>query len=112
MSSNIIRISSLDFTIKFLDCDQKYNITHIIQDDNILISFPPTDVLKSDRSIRCNSTSSFTRVYGCVAHCTNLGFGVDGEVVLNMTHSNGTSEICSINYVIGNMRDLHCVYNR
>ena len=29
-----------------------------------------------------------------------------------MTHSNGTSEICSINYVIGNMRDLHSVYNR
>lgn len=97
---------------KFLDCGQKYNITSAIQNDEILINFPPTNILKLDRQFRCNSTSLFTPVYGCVARCTNLGFGVDGEIAINMVHSNGTTETCSINYIIGNMRDLHFIYNR
>ncbi|CAF0933773.1 unnamed protein product [Adineta steineri] len=85
--------------IAAVTCDN-YNITYSQQNDAVTINFSSNDLLKLNRTVQCTPTSTEETVYGCAHQCVGLGYGQEGEILIEMQHDNGTIQSCTMAYTI------------
>jgi hypothetical protein len=87
------------YQIYLVECD-RYNISHLKQNDTITINFFSNHLLKLNRKVQCTSNVSMETINGCAHYCNGLGYGQRDEIFIEMHHDNGTVETCSIKYTI------------
>lgn len=74
-------------------------------DDTVEIRFPLTISTNLNTKVKCKENSTLESINGSTHHCTELGHGQSGQILIQIKDDTNTMKNCSIKYMTSMIKE-------